>query len=80
MIRACAEKYQSTLDLALELPTGTGKTLLGLAIGEWVRRKTEGPVTYATPTKQLARQVAATVQREGVIARSSCSPRSAPTA
>jgi hypothetical protein len=59
VIRAYAEKYQSTLDLALELPTGTGKTLLGLAIGEWVRRKTEGPVTYATPTKQLARQVAA---------------------
>ncbi len=66
IIRAYAEKHQNTADLALELPTGTGKTLPGLLIGEWVRRKVEGPVMYATPTKQLARQVAATAQREGV--------------
>lgn len=66
VIRAYAEKHQNTSDLALELPTGTGKTLPGLLIGEWVRRKVEGPVIYATPTKQLARQVAATAQREGV--------------
>jgi hypothetical protein len=66
VIRAYAEHHQNTPDLALELPTGTGKTLPGLLIGEWVRRKAEGPVIYATPTKQLARQVAATAQREGV--------------
>lgn len=66
VIRAYAEKHENTADLALELPTGTGKTLPGLLIGEWVRRKAEGPVIYATPTKQLARQVAATAEREGV--------------
>lgn len=66
VIRAYAENHQDALDLALELPTGTGKTLPGLLIGEWVRRKAEGPVIYATPTKQLARQVAATAEREGV--------------
>ena len=66
VIRAYAESHQNTPDLALELPTGTGKTLPGLLIGEWVRRKAEGPVIYATPTKQLARQVAATAEREGV--------------
>lgn len=66
VIRAYAEGHQSTPDLALELPTGTGKTLPGLLIGEWVRRKAAGPVIYATPTKQLARQVAATAKREGV--------------
>ncbi len=66
VIRAYAEKHQDTADLALELPTGTGKTLPGLLIGEWVRRKAEGPVIYATPTKQLARQVAAMAKREGV--------------
>ena len=65
-IRAYAERHQDTPDLALELPTGTGKTLPGLLIAEWVRRKSEGPVVYATPTKQLARQVAATAEREGV--------------
>jgi hypothetical protein len=75
VIRAYAEKYQSTLDLALELPTGTGKTLLGLLIGEWVRRETEGPVTYATPTKQFARQAAATAQGEGVLAGSFMLPQ-----
>ncbi|AQX14517.1 MULTISPECIES: DEAD/DEAH box helicase [Tessaracoccus] len=66
VIRAYAESHQKTSDLALELPTGTGKTLPGLLIGEWVRRKAEGPVIYATPTKQLARQVAGTAQREGI--------------
>jgi len=66
VIRAYAENHQQTLDLALELPTGSGKTLPGLLIAEWVRRKGEGPVIYATPTKQLARQVLATARREGV--------------
>ncbi len=66
VIRAYAENHQNTVDLALELPTGTGKTLPGLLIAEWVRRKAEGPVIYVTPTKQLARQVAATAQREGI--------------
>ncbi|OZF25726.1 hypothetical protein CH296_26815 [Rhodococcus sp. 14-2496-1d] len=66
VIRAYAEDHQNTPDLALELPTGTGKTLPGLLTGEWVRRMAEGPVIYATPTKQLARQVAATAEREGI--------------
>ena len=66
VLRAYAEKHQSTSDLALELPTGTGKTLPGLLIAEWVRRKEEGPVIYATPTKQLANQVFATAKAEGV--------------
>lgn len=66
IIRAYAEHHQATPDLALELPTGSGKTLPGLLIGDWVRRKGDGPVLYATPTKQLARQVHATAKREGV--------------
>lgn len=69
VLRAYAETHQTTPDLALELPTGTGKTLPGLLIAEWTRRKAEGPVLYATPTKQLARQVAETAKTEGVPAR-----------
>ncbi len=69
VLRAYAEKHQDTPDLALELPTGTGKTLPGLLIAEWVRRKAEGPVLYATPTKQLGHQVLATAKDEGVPAR-----------
>lgn len=66
VIRSYAEKHTQTADLALELPTGTGKTLPGLLIAEWVRRKGEGPVLYATPNTQLAKQVAKTAKREGV--------------
>lgn len=68
-LRAYAEKHAETSDIALELPTGTGKTLPGLLIAEWVRRKAEGPVLYATPTRQLAKQTLATALTEGVPAR-----------
>lgn len=66
VVRAYAHDHQSTPDLALELPTGTGKTLPGLLIAEWVRRKGEGAVLYATPTRQLGSQVISTAQREGI--------------
>jgi hypothetical protein len=69
VLRAYAEEHHTTSDLALELPTGTGKTLPGLLIAEWVRRKAEGPVLYATPTKQLALQVLETASAEGIPAR-----------
>jgi hypothetical protein len=69
VLRAYAEKHEDTPDLALELPTGTGKTMPGLLISEWVRRKAEGPVLYAAPTRQLADQVLTTAQNEGIPAR-----------
>ncbi len=53
-------------DVALELPTGTGKTLTGLLVAEWTRRKWRARVIYACPTQQLARQVAAAAYREGI--------------
>lgn len=53
-------------DVALELPTGTGKTLTGLLIAEWSRRTRRERIIYACPTKQLARQVAASAHREGI--------------
>jgi len=53
-------------DVALELPTGTGKTLPGLVIADWVRLKRSGRVAYACPTRQLARQVAKVAVREGI--------------
>jgi len=53
-------------DVALELPTGTGKTLAGLLIAEWTRRSRRSRVIYACPTQQLARQVAAAAHREGI--------------
>lgn len=44
-------------NIALELPTGTGKTLVGLLIAEYRRRCKEERVVYLCPTKQLANQV-----------------------
>ena len=44
-------------DVALQLPTGSGKTLVGLMIGEWRRRKFGQRVVYLCPTRQLVNQV-----------------------
>lgn len=46
-----------TGDVAVELPTGTGKTLVGLLAGEDFRQKQGGPVAYLAGNKQLAQQV-----------------------
>ncbi len=52
--------YSSTAanfkDVALQLPTGSGKTLVGLLIGEWRRRKFKDKVVYLCPNKQLVHQ------------------------
>lgn len=45
-------------DVALQLPTGSGKTLVGLLIAEWRRRKFGERVVYLCPTRQLVNQVA----------------------
>lgn len=66
ILRSYAADHVHRPDLALELPTGTGKTLPGLLIADWVRRVRSVRAAYACPTTQLARQVAATAEREGV--------------
>lgn len=66
LLRLYMEDHQNTPDLAIELPTGTGKTLTGLLLAEWVRRHTGKRVLYACPTKQLVKQVQATADREGI--------------
>lgn len=45
-------------DVALQLPTGSGKTLVGLLLAEWRRRKFRERVVYLCPTRQLVHQVA----------------------
>lgn len=44
-------------DVAMQMATGSGKTLVGLLIGEWLRRKNQERVVYLCPTKQLVNQV-----------------------
>lgn len=65
MLSAFAEHTDKS-DVALELPTGTGKTLTGLLVAEWTRRTRRSRVIYACPTKQLAKQVVAAANREAI--------------
>ena len=44
-------------DLAIKLNTGSGKTLVGLLIGESIRREIRQPILYLAPTRQLVSQV-----------------------
>jgi len=52
-----AEQAVNVPDVALQLPTGSGKTLVGLMIAEWRRRKFRNRVLYLCPTRQLVNQV-----------------------
>jgi DEAD/DEAH box helicase len=58
LLRDYSGTHFTSPDVAFELPTGSGKTLVGLLIAEWRRRRMRHRVVYACPTKQLARQVA----------------------
>lgn len=57
MIDAYMEKGLKAKDVALELPTGAGKTLIGLLIGEFRRRKLKEKVVFVCPNNQLVNQV-----------------------
>lgn len=46
-----------TRDIALELPTGSGKTLVGLLIAEWKRKAQQQRCLMLCPTRQLVHQV-----------------------
>jgi len=56
LLRAYDKAHQETADVAFELPTGSGKTLIGLLLAEYRRRKNGERVVYLCPTRQLAHQ------------------------
>ena len=56
VLRSWHREYGDSGDVALELPTGAGKTLVGGLIGEFRRRTTHARVVYLCPTRQLAQQ------------------------
>jgi len=59
-------EHKDKSDIALELPTGCGKTLVGLLIGEFRRRLNEERVVYLCPTRQLAYQVGSLAEDYGI--------------
>lgn len=74
-------EYQKTAmqypDVALQLPTGSGKTLVGFLIGEWRRRKVRERVVYLCPTNQLVHQVVEqATTKYGIAARAFVGPKS----
>ena len=58
VLRSYIAVHTKFADIALQLPTGSGKTLVGLLIAEWRRRKYGERVVYLCPTRQLVNQVA----------------------
>lgn len=56
MMQRYAGEAEHKPDVALQLPTGSGKTLVGLLIAEWRRRKHGEKVVFLCPTKQLVNQ------------------------
>jgi hypothetical protein len=58
MLRTYVAKGLKAPDVALQLPTGSGKALVGLLLAEWRRRRFRERVVYLCPTRQLVNQVA----------------------
>ena len=58
-------KFEDTADVAVELPTGAGKTLIALLIAE-KRRRTGDKVAILSANKTLARQIQQESQELGI--------------
>ncbi|MCQ9179230.1 transposase [Streptomyces sp. IBSBF 2953] len=59
VLRSWHQSKSGSSDVAIELPTGAGKTLVGGLIAEFRRRTSQDRVAYLCPTRQLAQQTAA---------------------
>jgi hypothetical protein len=66
ILREYHNKFIESKDVALQLPTGSGKTLVGLLIGEFHRLKNNKRVLYLCPTKQLVHQVHSYARTYGI--------------
>ncbi len=64
-LRLYRENYEKP-DIAMQMPTGSGKTLVGLLVAEWQRRRHGRRALYLCPTKQLVEQVAAQARQYGI--------------
>ncbi len=53
-------------NVAIEMPTGTGKTLVGLIIAKYKQNAERYKVVYLCPNKQLARQVHEEAKRNNI--------------
>jgi len=76
ILRRYQEEAFEKPNVALELPTGSGKTLVGLLIAEFRRITKNERVLYLCPTRQLALQVCEQSERKyGIIATPFIGPK-----
>ena len=66
LLRAYYGTCKNESDVAVELPTGSGKTLVWLLIAEWRRQTFNNRVAYLCPTRQLAWQVGSHARDYGI--------------
>ena len=66
ILREYHSTAQDSPDIAIQLPTGSGKTLVGLLIGEWRRRARQEKIVYLCPTNQLVHQVVDQARHYGI--------------
>jgi hypothetical protein len=66
VLRSWHGDHLAASDVAIELPTGAGKTLVGGLIGEFQRRVAGERIAYLCQTRQLARQSAAMLTSYGI--------------
>ncbi len=66
LLRIYHQECCNIRNVAVELPTGAGKTLVGLLIAEWRRQSLGTRVAYLCPTIQLARQVGSQADAYGI--------------
>lgn len=66
VLRGWHKQFLTSSDVALELPTGAGKTLVAGVIGDFQRRTAGDRVAYLCLTKQLAAQTADRLSEFGI--------------
>ncbi|WP_405458116.1 DEAD/DEAH box helicase family protein [Streptomyces sp. NBC_00101] len=66
VLRSWHANHLNAADVAIELPTGAGKTLVGGLIGDYLRRSNGERVTYLCATRQLAKQTAEKLTQYGI--------------
>lgn len=77
ILREYAKDGVARADVAIQMPTGSGKTLVGLLIAEWRRRKFGTSALYVCPTNQLVHQVTEqALTRYGINALAFTGPKS----
>ena len=54
LLRIYSKMHCDTKEISFELPTGTGKTLVGLLIGGWRMEFFDERILYLCPTKTIS--------------------------